>query len=475
MPDLAQGYSADIVLAANESVRVRTSGQVTVTSAYGAPAGTTTLNANTQLFGPYGVPAKLRVTAVSGAANYAQPTQVPVTADPATGEFTPPVSGAWNTVVSANVYLPTGFSTYAAALPNWRAGAQQTRAGVICRIAWPGNSTAVGYGALGAANYVGIKRASPTSRLAALLDTILRPTGIESWMGNNGSETAGGTTFNQYFPSLNPGAGWVNSPQGSLGKNSLENSTTTNALPLTASVPVNTGEIFYFSKPVDGTAAFGTFTVNVDGGATLATVDCNAAKTMRKQVVTFARGYHTLNVVPPGGGVYVVIAGMIAYDSENPGVQVLNLGYAGGTAATLKGSGTLATSNVISTLGCKLIILGNLINDWVAGTNVATFKADTQTLITAAKNGGACDVVLITDIPTAPGVASYATQAAYLTAYRELAAENSLILIDWYTQSGGTYEAANAAGLMYDDRHESALGYTRKAEMVASVLAAALR
>lgn len=98
MPDLAQGYSADIVLNANESVRVRTSGQVTVTSAYGAPAGTTTLNANTQLFGPYGVPAKLRVTAVSGTANYAQPTQVPVTANPATGEFTPPVSGARNSV-----------------------------------------------------------------------------------------------------------------------------------------------------------------------------------------------------------------------------------------------------------------------------------------------------------------------------------------------------------------------------------------
>lgn len=94
MPDLAQGYSADIVLNAGDSVRVSTTGQATVTSAYGAPAGTTTLNANTQLFGPYGVPAKLRVTAVSGAANYASPTLVPATVDPSTGQFSPPVSGA---------------------------------------------------------------------------------------------------------------------------------------------------------------------------------------------------------------------------------------------------------------------------------------------------------------------------------------------------------------------------------------------
>ena len=98
MSDLAQGYTADVVLQPGDSVRVSTVGQATVRSAYGAPAGTTTLNANTQTFGPYGVPAKLTITAVSGTANYAQPTQVPVTYDPSTGVVSSPgaVSGAGN-------------------------------------------------------------------------------------------------------------------------------------------------------------------------------------------------------------------------------------------------------------------------------------------------------------------------------------------------------------------------------------------
>lgn len=94
MPDLAQGNFANVILSPGDSVRVSTSGQATVSAEYGAPAGTTTINANTQLFGPYGVPAKLRVTAVSGAANYASPTLVPATVDPSTGQLSPPVSGA---------------------------------------------------------------------------------------------------------------------------------------------------------------------------------------------------------------------------------------------------------------------------------------------------------------------------------------------------------------------------------------------
>jgi hypothetical protein len=70
MSDLSQGSFAQIVLKVGESVRVTTSGSATVTSAYGAPDGTTTVTANSVPFGPYGVPAKLRVTAVAGACSY---------------------------------------------------------------------------------------------------------------------------------------------------------------------------------------------------------------------------------------------------------------------------------------------------------------------------------------------------------------------------------------------------------------------
>lgn len=99
MSDLAQGYSANIVLNAGDSVRISTTGQATVAGVYGAPAGPTTLNATSQTFGPYQVPAKLRLTSVSGTANYASPTQVPVTVDQSSGAVNPPgaVSGAGRT------------------------------------------------------------------------------------------------------------------------------------------------------------------------------------------------------------------------------------------------------------------------------------------------------------------------------------------------------------------------------------------
>lgn len=94
MADLSQGNFANVFLQPGESLRVSTGGQATVASAFGAPAGTTTINANSQLFGPYAVPAKLRVTAVSGACSYGAPVLVPAQVDASTGQFAPPVSGA---------------------------------------------------------------------------------------------------------------------------------------------------------------------------------------------------------------------------------------------------------------------------------------------------------------------------------------------------------------------------------------------
>lgn len=71
MADISQGSHADIVLSPSDVFRVSTGGTATVVSNYGAPAGTTTLTAQAQDFGPYLVPAKLQVNAVSGGLSYA--------------------------------------------------------------------------------------------------------------------------------------------------------------------------------------------------------------------------------------------------------------------------------------------------------------------------------------------------------------------------------------------------------------------
>jgi len=71
MPALSPGITASLVLAPGDSYTVSAvGGSTTVKGIYGAPSTTTTLASTNQVFGPYGVPAKIDVTCVSGTADY---------------------------------------------------------------------------------------------------------------------------------------------------------------------------------------------------------------------------------------------------------------------------------------------------------------------------------------------------------------------------------------------------------------------
>lgn len=71
MTQLAQGRKASLVLSPGEAYRVSTPGTATVTPAYGAPGGVTTITSGFAEFGPYDAPAKLELNAVAQAADYA--------------------------------------------------------------------------------------------------------------------------------------------------------------------------------------------------------------------------------------------------------------------------------------------------------------------------------------------------------------------------------------------------------------------
>lgn len=80
MADIAQGNRAELILNPGDVYRVSTGGSATVEAVYGAPAGTTTVTASTQDFGPYAANAKLIVRAVSGPASYSINQAVPIVA-----------------------------------------------------------------------------------------------------------------------------------------------------------------------------------------------------------------------------------------------------------------------------------------------------------------------------------------------------------------------------------------------------------
>ena len=94
MASLDSTERAKVALAAGESLIVTTTGQCTVQGLSGAPSSTTTLIANSQTFGPYGVSAVLLVTNVSGRTDYV--------ADNATFPLSRTEKASFNALVSAD-------------------------------------------------------------------------------------------------------------------------------------------------------------------------------------------------------------------------------------------------------------------------------------------------------------------------------------------------------------------------------------
>jgi hypothetical protein len=80
MADLSAGQHANVALLANEVLHVECEGSTAVLMLYGGPDGTTNISSGSQDFGPYGVPAKLRVTVTTGSATYNFHTDVPAVA-----------------------------------------------------------------------------------------------------------------------------------------------------------------------------------------------------------------------------------------------------------------------------------------------------------------------------------------------------------------------------------------------------------
>jgi hypothetical protein len=129
MADLSAGQHANVVLQADEVLHVESDGNTDVVMLYGGPDGTTAVNSASVDFGPYGVPAKLRIDVNTGTMSYYLRTYAPelavsngevvvlATDTPATVkskiETVNPESGMtdgvpWNDGVGRPVRLPAG-------------------------------------------------------------------------------------------------------------------------------------------------------------------------------------------------------------------------------------------------------------------------------------------------------------------------------------------------------------------------------
>lgn len=177
----------------------------------------------------------------------------------------------------------------------------------------------------------------------------------------------------------------------------------------------------------------------------------------------------------------VFFAGIVAYDSQTPSVEIMNAGRFGGKANDITG----ATANAwnafpaIPAYAPDLTVIAFAANELAAG-NVTPeqFSASVQTLITQAKISG--DVLLSIEImgdTTGNAWGSVASQNAYISALYTLADLNDVCLINengiasGKTSEGG-YTVANAAGLMADGIHENARANALLANVYAKVCVA---
>lgn len=217
------------------------------------------------------------------------------------------------------------------------------------------------------------------------------------------------------------------------------------------------------------TGGTGSFTINLDGGATAATVSgVTTPSTIVKTTVTGTLAAHTLNCVWASGTTYVI--GVDAYNSAVKQLSIWNLGASGAKSTDLADTAvTYGELSAISFYAPDLTIIDCGINDWANGTGVSTYVTSMQAFITAAKASG--DVWIMTPPPSSTASTAINVQKPYVDAMYRLADANGCSLIPVWNRFG-SYAIRNAAGAYFDTLHPNGLGYS---DMAAAVKAAIMR
>lgn len=200
----------------------------------------------------------------------------------------------------------------------------------------------------------------------------------------------------------------------------------------------------------------GQFTINLDGGATLATVNTTTNGAIVKTTVSGTLAAHTLNCVWVSGATFVL--GIDAYDSATKQVSCWNGGWLASTAANWNSQvGLFAPMLALRDyLVPDLTIIDLGINNWSASADPTQFKSDMSNMLSIIRP--TLDVVLKTPIPTQATSVSLDTQRKFIQATYELAEAYDCPLVDCFTR-WGSYEEANPLGFYNDNKHGSAIGY----------------
>ena len=343
-------------------------------------------------------------------------------------------------------------------LPVWSAAVRTMQAGGReARLLCIGDSVTQGYGAVSGGWTPNGRASAWPERLAAMMSGRGLPASAASVAGAGAADGASGG-YSAYDPRVTLGAGWgVNALTGMGGKLFSGATSSTGVWSFQPDGPVDRFDLWAVTN-----TALGVLTVETDG-LVRATVNTTKAASMEVTTVAFPETTGPVSVRWASGGA-VFIAGGVAWRSDARRARVINAGWGGARIADwITTDQPYRAYGSIPAAAPDLSVVCLTINDWNAGTAVATYKAGLGTLVDQCLTTG--DVLLMTGCPSDPaqGKASYAAQAALRDAVFEVAATRGLAApIDGTAMFGGSF----AAGLMLDSVHPNAAGQARIAEAV---------
>jgi hypothetical protein len=347
-------------------------------------------------------------------------------------------------------------------LPKWRIAVQKVFAGTgNAKLAYIGDSTAAGINS----GATGKHALSPLSVMSSLLTASYLPCNNDPVFGD--STNAGGSTWTTFDPRFTMGGAWATvGAFGVLGGMAFSNSTDTATMAFTPVNQFDTVDIYSIQN-----TSYGTWTVNIDGGTTLATVNSAGTLAVIKTTVTATLGTHTINIQRNGTGGQVYIIGIVPTNSAAKTIDMFCFGK--GSAPSLYFTGNASVIYPIPLIGLfapDLSIIDLGINDWRTLSYSSVYDTNLQTIITKCLASG--DAILVAPNYSQVGVTSYATKDnmdAYIAAVYRVAAANSIPVYD-ASKRFVSYTVAIANGLMADTLHPSVAGYFGKGSDLATLI-----
>lgn len=383
------------------------------------------------------------------------------------GVINPPFNPA-NSVPFVKNWDPTKLKKWRAALAKVRSGSGEAIINVV------GDSRTAGSSALSAGSYAGARPYSWPVQLSTALSARGLSAHADNAFGNQ-NVNAAGQTVPQYDARFTLGTGWVTTaPSGHWATgpgNTWTNVTdTTSVLSFAPTGSFDTIDVYYVTG-----GAFGSFTVNVDGGASLGTIATSGSNGVGKTTFTCAAGAHTINLQVSSLGNGVFVYGVETRLSTSPKVSVRNFGYGGaGVVWWSTASNPWAGSEPAAVLGGDLTLIDLSINDAaVLGTTVAAYNTGLDYIV--GKWSAVGDVVLIKGV-AGNNTGSYPNaDGPVLTTYQNvidvIAAKYNCPVVDWRSR-WQSYAVSNALGYYGDTGlHPSKIGYADHADHMASLLA----